>query len=952
MKKLVFLIFLTVLTLGWGRMIPVIESENKGSLQNLCDDVTVPETDNAITTSNLHYYYNTFTDMKFIFGCFSNFTPHTIDDIKIEYAFLPSRFNLATEYADFDPIEAGATEVFSLHVLGVENSSGLPITLDASAIMLTDLRWVSDDGERGTQEEDISFEFVGHILDDSLEQLSSNLCNKIETINSDTDFPLSISNFAFYELPVSFGKNRAEFMYLVGCITNLSEHLFYERILGKYDSSFSDARDMSLIVPLLPPQQTVPFITETNVRRSPRRLNFFPDNEELLAPIRLAQSLIDEEPILFTEQESLVGNDVSSNVESDTQVDDSQVDSAEVDLQKHFLWVLDRSQYLKVVSSDGEMRKEIAPVTMDSSIGGRRVMATSDDGSFAIATGAYNVIDQLARYNIDGTKVWNIASGRYGAVDIANTNYVYVIKKGNNNSGKTTIQKRATDTGKIEKEIELPYRAFDIVVDENNKNLWVAGQAISLLDLELDEKWTIDPVNWYIISIDYASDGALLAAEGGKDRLLRIDVTGEITNEFPLPSRPVKLAANRENGDVWVLNPKLKLFHTGKNSDFWGEPVIVEKVAGEYVEVVPHNDSVWVANYGKILNVSRAGEILAELPELGRGQSNLAVFSELPPNYEADSIQAEEVQVDSIEADMEKPFLWVLDRSQHLSVVSSDGEVREEIAPVNIDLSIGGNRVMAVSHDGTFAVSTSAYDVVDKLARYNIDGTKVWSIAAGNYVAVDIAKTNYVYAIKSSDSGNDIVQKIDADTGEVEKEIELPYRVFDIVVDERNENLWVAGQAISFFDLELDEAWTIDPIQWYAVSVDYAPDGTLLVAEAEYLEGKGKNRLLRINTSGEVINEFALDFRPTRLVSSRGRWDVWVLGKKLMLFRPKGQPDFWGEPLLTEDISGNYMDAVSHDGSVWVASEGKMVNVSRAGEILGEIPSLGVKKSCFTVVNQ
>ena len=71
-----------------------------------------------------------------------------------------------------------------------------------------------------------------------------------------------------------------------------------------------------------------------------------------------------------------------------------------------------------------------------------------------------------------------------------------------------------------------------------------------------------------------------------------------------------------------------------------------------------------------------------------------------------------------------------------------------------------------------------------------------------------------------------------------------------------------------------------------------------------------------------------------------------------MLFHPKGQPDFWGEPLLAEDISGNYMDVVSHNGSVWVASDDKMLNVSREGEILGEIPSLGIKKSCFTVVNQ
>ncbi|MBT8331532.1 MAG: hypothetical protein KJP06_04300 [Deltaproteobacteria bacterium] len=128
--------------------------------------------------------------------------------------------------------------------------------------------------------------------------------------------------------------------------------------------------------------------------------------------------------------------------------------------------------------------------------------------------------------------------------------------------------------------------------------------------------------------------------------------------------------------------------------------------------------------------------------------------------------------------------------------------------------------------------------------------------------------------------------------------MELPQRYFDIVVDERNENVWVAGQAITRLDLDLNEKWTKDPIGWYAVSIDYAPDGTLLAAEREYSKGQGQNRLIRINSNGKIVNSFPLSFSPARVVANRKFWDVWVVGARVIRFNPKDPS--WDEPKVTD----------------------------------------------------
>ncbi len=714
MRKIIFLVFLTILTLGWGQTLPIIESESRAKLLHLCDDVTISEKDNAVTVSNLHYYYNTFLDSKFMLGCLSNSTPNTIKYIDLLYSLGEGNGKIHV-----DLLEANTTQAF------YDNSIFLPDSYsDIYDFIIDELSWETKDGERKY------FNFKGKnqfkidsYTIDTLERPSEDYCKEIELGDKQVDisFPLVISYSAYYKFPIPFGK-EAESAYLVGCLKNLSEHFFNFRagISGKYKHENAAGWSRSgtrLRFPLLFSQQTVPFYFESNLKLPIGKFDFIPSQEELLAPVSIvnqvdAQEATSNEDSPLPEQKEFVEQSNTSSDDDLTQMEDIQTDSSEEELQKHFLWVLDRSQRLQVVSSDGEMREEIAPVNIDSSIGGRRIIAISDDGSFAISSSAYDVIDKLARYNIDGTKAWSLSSGRYGAVDITKENYAYVIKNGDNSSSGDKIQKISADTGKVEKEIDLSYNGFDIVVDEDNGNLWVAGQEISLLDLELNEKWTIDPVDWYIISIDYTSDGSLVAGEGkyirerGKDRLLRINVEGEITDEFSLDSRPLRLTVNRQNDDIWVVGRKLRLFQPKEGSDFWGEPILVKDIAGAYADVVPNNGSVWVSSENKMLNISREGEILNEIPRLGFGMTCFAVFDELPPS----NSQAQSTETDS-KSVMETP-----ETTELVKRIKQGGKV--EIAagtyildePLTLTKSV---QLIGAGQDKTFITSSTSGHVVE-----------------------------------------------------------------------------------------------------------------------------------------------------------------------------------------------------------------------------------------------
>jgi TPR repeat protein len=298
-------------------------------------------------------------------------------------------------------------------------------------------------------------------------------------------------------------------------------------------------------------------------------------------------------------------------------------------------------------------------------------------------------------------------------------------------------------------------------------------------------------------------------------------------------------------------------------------------------------------------------------------------------------------------------FLWVLDRSRHLRIADPSGGPMKEIAPLNLDLSVGGNRVLSASRDGHFAVAVNAYDAVDKLVRYDVGGSSPWSIKVGSYSAVAVADSGFTYAVKRGrERTKDVIQKIDSQTGKVEREKEIPQSAFDIVVDVSNENVWLAGRAITLLDLDLNERWTRLPSDFFYVSIDVAPDGSLLALERKYDQNRGQDRLLRVSINGDVLNNFPLDFMPARVVANRGFWDVWVVGAQVLRFSKElfGRNPSGEKPQRYDIGPATYAD-VARDGSVWIGARTGLMHLARDGRVLGQLQGLVTEKLCIAVVD-
>ena len=228
MKKFSLTMFLAVLSLSWGQDLPILESENRAKLQSLCDDVSVQDNDDAITLSNIHHYHNTFRDVSFLLGCLSNSTAHTIEQVslyyKVKYQYYDSccASQGAFTQLTFDPIEANSTQPFRL---GAPN--------EVIAFMIRDLEWEAENGETGTQSESgesVELEISSQII----EGFDEEYCDQAESKTNENGLPLVASKLAFYRYPIPFPSNpsthsriKADSGYIVGCLTNLSDYIFW-----------------------------------------------------------------------------------------------------------------------------------------------------------------------------------------------------------------------------------------------------------------------------------------------------------------------------------------------------------------------------------------------------------------------------------------------------------------------------------------------------------------------------------------------------------------------------------------------------------------------------------------------------------------------------------------------------------------------------------------------------
>lgn len=284
--------------------------------------------------------------------------------------------------------------------------------------------------------------------------------------------------------------------------------------------------------------------------------------------------------------------------------------------------------------------------------------------------------------------------------------------------------------------------------------------------------------------------------------------------------------------------------------------------------------------------------------------------------------------------------------------IDSKGEIITRITGLNVCQNIGGNRAISASEDGRYFVVCE--NVANKITAYDLKtGDEVWSLPGRFTSAVIAQNVTYVLASDYKTYG-DVIMTIDVEGNIIKhsKEIEG----FDVVVDPNANCLWLAGSDIKKCNMDLQVVHTVDPIGWFAVSIDYGPDGSVWVVERQHREVAGsQNRLLNISPECELLQSIPLnDLSPRCLRVNRSDGSVWITGKR---GRYKGSlilnkwPPTWqktyqvigpethkysseGKLLLKIKRGGHTIGIDSSDGSVWIAGQTSLLHYSSEGKKL------------------
>jgi hypothetical protein len=287
-------------------------------------------------------------------------------------------------------------------------------------------------------------------------------------------------------------------------------------------------------------------------------------------------------------------------------------------------------------------------------------------------------------------------------------------------------------------------------------------------------------------------------------------------------------------------------------------------------------------------------------------------------------------------------------------LVNIKGEVINHIDGLNICQNIGGNRAISVSEDGRFFVVCE--NVADKITAYDLlTGNEMWSLPGKFRSAVIVQDITYVLSSSEDDKMyRDEIVTIDSEGNIIKRSKEA--KGFDIAVDPNANCLWLVGSDIKKYDMDLKVVKTIDPITWYAVSVDIGLDGSVWVVERKHPDVAGsQNKLLRISSEGNILQNVPLnDLSPMCVRVNRSDGSVWITGscghyKKKLSFRrwpPSWQRTYkyigprthkyssGGKLLLEIKRGGHSIDIDPSDGSVWIADRTQLLHYSPEGKKL------------------
>lgn len=264
-----------------------------------------------------------------------------------------------------------------------------------------------------------------------------------------------------------------------------------------------------------------------------------------------------------------------------------------------------------------------------------------------------------------------------------------------------------------------------------------------------------------------------------------------------------------------------------------------------------------------------------------------------------------------------------------LTIMSSDGQVETVISGFNICQWVAGLRRLAVSEDGlSFIICQDVIDRNDQLSKYDIQGNLLWTVDGNATSACFYDDFIYVRGMfLDYGDGNRFIWKFDASGNPM---ISGRTNHLDIVADPVNQTVWTVGYSICKHAPNLNILFEIDPIEWYALSVDVNVDGSAWVAEGA-CSTSGENRMLKISLDGEIIQTIELESKPYCVRVDRSNGDFWVAG----IFGIKKFNSLGQEVLSMNCGSALTLEIDPYDSSVWVGCFADVRHYSGSGEEMG-----------------
>lgn len=299
-----------------------------------------------------------------------------------------------------------------------------------------------------------------------------------------------------------------------------------------------------------------------------------------------------------------------------------------------------------------------------------------------------------------------------------------------------------------------------------------------------------------------------------------------------------------------------------------------------------------------------------------------------------------------LEAAAKEPVVWVLhdkdpDYSNPpfgdtLTALGASGEVLIRKSGFNICQTIGGSRAVAVSNfDQTVLVcenvSAESSSEAPRIMKYDFEGNEIFTIGQHyhSYSAVDVSDNGTIFALTSSGTiYGDAILKVSPD-GNVLADRSIGG--FDLVVDDVLGGIYVVGADIKYCNFDLELQWTIDPVEWCAVSVDTCSDGTAWVAVRDE-----PGRLHHISPDGTILKTIYLDYVPYCLRVDKSDNSIYVGSKELHKYDENGS-SVWSVPLPCSFgylWSGWSLDIDSNRRGIWVGTAKDVRLISFDGDTL------------------